>query len=139
MPMASDDSYFLWRKRYERVDGRWLVERDRHGLLPEDQPPGRHTESAREVLDRALDGAREAAALPPADLERGWPEAVGPQIAAHARLVQCRNGRLTVEVDHSIWMAELMRLRPQLLAKLQATFGPRRVSDLHFTVLGQPR
>lgn len=43
-----------------------------------------------------------------------WPRIVGDAMAAHARLVDVRNGMLVVEVDHPGWL-QMFRLRQDAL------------------------
>ena len=44
----------------------------------------------------------------------GWRQIVGEPMAAHARLVDVRNGILIVEVDHPGWL-QMLRLRQDAL------------------------
>jgi len=44
-----------------------------------------------------------------------WDEAVGPQIARHAKSLCVKDGVLWVEVDHPIWKSELLHRKRQIL------------------------
>lgn len=44
-----------------------------------------------------------------------WEQAVGPQIARHARAIRVQDEVLWVEVDHPIWKSELHHRRRQIL------------------------
>ena len=46
-----------------------------------------------------------------------WEEAVGPQIAAHARPAALVDGCLVVEVDHPTWATQLRFLETDLLTR----------------------
>ncbi|MGI8722516.1 MAG: DUF721 domain-containing protein [Geodermatophilaceae bacterium] len=52
-----------------------------------------------------------------------WPELVGPQIAAHCRPEQLRDGELLVVADTSAWATQLRLLVPKLQARLVAELG----------------
>ena len=62
----------------------------------------------------------------------GWDEAVGPQIAAHARPSHVVNRRLTVVTESPVWTQQLALLKPELLRRIAACFGPESVTDLYF-------
>jgi len=62
----------------------------------------------------------------------GWGEAVGPQIAAHARASHVVNHRLTVVTENPVWTQQLALLKPDLLRRLAGRFGPEAVTDLFF-------
>ena len=47
-----------------------------------------------------------------------WEEAVGAQIAKHARAVRVQDGILWIEVDHPIWKTELHYRKRQILDRL---------------------
>jgi predicted nucleic acid-binding Zn ribbon protein len=53
-----------------------------------------------------------------------WEDAVGPQVAAHARPVKLAEGRLLVEVDEPGWATQLRFLEVDLLARIAACAGP---------------
>lgn len=52
-----------------------------------------------------------------------WEEAVGDQVAAHARPLRLDGGRLTVEVDEPGWATQLRFLEPDLLRRLRDVTG----------------
>ena len=52
-----------------------------------------------------------------------WPELVGPQIAAHCRPEQLRDGELLLVADTSAWATQLRMLVPKLQARLCAELG----------------
>jgi len=53
-----------------------------------------------------------------------WEDAVGAQIAAHARPVKLAAGRLLVEVDEPGWASQLRYLEAELLGRIAAVVGP---------------
>jgi hypothetical protein len=62
----------------------------------------------------------------------GWAEAVGPQIAAHARPSHVVSRRLTVVTENPVWTQQLALLKPELLRRIAGRFGPETVTDLFF-------
>jgi predicted nucleic acid-binding Zn ribbon protein len=61
---------------------------------------------------------------------KGWPEAVGPQVARRARAVSFHEGTLVVEVDGSAWLQELSILRRDLVRQVNRHLGSQHVRDL---------
>jgi hypothetical protein len=53
-----------------------------------------------------------------------WAQLVGPDIAAHTRLVGVQDHRLVVATDDPAWAAELRWLTSDLLARIAADGGP---------------
>lgn len=65
-----------------------------------------------------------------ASVIRGWEEAVGAQVAAHARPRALRGGILTVTVDAAAWATSLTFLEDVVLDRLEAVAGERVVTSL---------
>jgi predicted nucleic acid-binding Zn ribbon protein len=65
-----------------------------------------------------------------------WPEAVGMEVASHARPVALRNGALEVQVDSSAWCQTLRLQAPQLLDGLARVLGADAPSSLWFRLAG---
>ena len=86
-----------------------------------------------------LAGAVEALArrlepmTPLAAVQRAWPAAVGPVIAAEAEPVSERAGVVTVRCRTAVWAQELTLLAPELVTKLNDTIGEPRVTELRCT------
>ncbi len=120
------------RKRPAFSRGRWAIERERCRIedpLPPRAPTEEHAVGA--ILPGVL------AELGLADdhwreqLAAEWASTVGPAIGAHTRPGRYRDGFLTVFVDSSVWLNELLRFgQAPLLAKLQARYGTARIKDL---------
>ena len=70
---------------------------------------------------------------PLAVVQRAWPEAVGPVIAAEAEPVSERAGVVTVRCRTAVWAQELTLLGPELVTKLNAAIGDARVTELRCT------
>lgn len=63
-----------------------------------------------------------------------WDELVGVSIAAHARPVSLKNGRLRVEVDSSAWATELKYMTAELVARCCAELGDGAVKQIDVSV-----
>jgi predicted nucleic acid-binding Zn ribbon protein len=80
------------------------------------------------VTNLNLDGR-----LADAEVFKAWNHLVDPQIAAHAQPAGLRNGTLFVNVDHSVWLDEIVRYRRrEILARLQHAFGRGKVAKISF-------
>jgi predicted nucleic acid-binding Zn ribbon protein len=71
-------------------------------------------------VDAVVRGLRGPGAKAVAGLYAGWEEAVGPQVAAHARPLVLDGGRLVVEVDEPGWATQLRYLERDLIERLAA-------------------
>jgi predicted nucleic acid-binding Zn ribbon protein len=83
-----------------------------------------------------LAGAVEALAAtlepvtPLAAVQRSWPAAVGPAIAAECEPVSERAGVVTVVCRSAVWAQELSLMAPDLVVRLNAALGGERVTEL---------
>jgi predicted nucleic acid-binding Zn ribbon protein len=73
-----------------------------------------------------------------AAVQGAWRAAVGDRIAAQARPLSERDGVITVGCTAATWAQELDLLQDELLARLNALLGPRRVQGLRFVVDSDP-
>jgi hypothetical protein len=68
-----------------------------------------------------------------ADVVAGWPEAVGPAIAAQAWPARlARDGTLHVATSSSVWAFELTKLEATILPRLAERVGERAPAKLRF-------
>jgi predicted nucleic acid-binding Zn ribbon protein len=65
-----------------------------------------------------------------AEVQRAWPDVVGPTIAAQATPSGERDGVLTVNCRASVWAQELDLLGPELVTGLNAALGDERIRVL---------
>lgn len=126
------------RKSYDK--GQWQLARERFHIA-DLRPPAENP------------GAMPLAALIPAALQRmklgthalvariagDWPSLVGPQLAANTRPAHLENKILAVYVSHPAWLMEL-RGAPaaQILARLQAKYGPSEINNVRFAIDPDP-
>ena len=62
-----------------------------------------------------------------------WVEIVGEEVARHTEPVSMNNKRLIVEVDDSVWMAELSRFhRKRMVEAVNNKFGKEIIRDIIF-------
>ncbi|HEX2129440.1 MAG TPA: DUF721 domain-containing protein [Solirubrobacterales bacterium] len=71
---------------------------------------------------------------PLAAVQGAWAEAVGEEIARHARPVAERDGTVTVACDAATWAQELDLLQSELLERLRAELGEEVPGRLRFVV-----
>ncbi len=64
-----------------------------------------------------------------------WPELVGPEIAAHTRVIKLDHGKLFVSVDEPAWRQELTFQKQSIREKINASLGEgeKLVDDIMFT------
>jgi predicted nucleic acid-binding Zn ribbon protein len=63
-----------------------------------------------------------------------WEEAVGPDVARHARPAGLRGNVLEVVVDSSVWSQQLQLQRREILSALRELLGEAAPGDLRFRV-----
>jgi predicted nucleic acid-binding Zn ribbon protein len=80
----------------------------------------------------AVDGIRDelAPATLLAEVQRIWPEAVGPAIATEAQPTAERGGVLTVSCSASVWAQELDLMGPAIVERLNAALRCGSVTRL---------
>jgi len=70
-----------------------------------------------------------------AEIIKVWNSLIDPNIVAHAQPTGVRNGTLFVNVDSSVWLAEIVRYRRQeILDRLQYGFGKNLIQRISFRV-----
>ena len=70
-----------------------------------------------------------------AEIVKVWNSLIDPNIVAHAQPVGLRKGTLFVNVDSSVWLAEIVRYRrKEILDRLQHGFGKNLIQRISFRV-----
>jgi hypothetical protein len=65
-----------------------------------------------------------------------WPDVVGAEVAANARPVQLKGGRLTVSASSAAWAQTLQFMSADICARLQETLGAGVVQQVVFRHAG---
>jgi predicted nucleic acid-binding Zn ribbon protein len=71
-----------------------------------------------------------------ADVQRAWPDTVGPAIAAQALPTAERGGVVTVSCSASVWAQELDLMGPQIIERLNAALAGVSVTRLRCIAVG---
>jgi len=93
---------------------------------------GRKPALVGEILKERIGALGWESRLREEELLTSWDEAVGPQIAAHARPSHITDHRLTIVTENPVWTQQLSLLKPELLRRIARHFGPAVVTDLYF-------
>jgi predicted nucleic acid-binding Zn ribbon protein len=72
-----------------------------------------------------------------AEVQRAWPEVVGPSIAAEAEPTAERGGVLTISCSASVWAQELDLMSVAILERLNAALASGAVSRLRCVAGGR--
>ncbi len=122
----------VYRRRENSFNkGWWQTQQDRFQITDKYPPVPFRERNLSAVLSEVLEknGMRQDAWM--LRLEAEWKELAGADVAAYTRPGSFEQGRLTVYVRHSLWLAELSRYgKNQLLKKLQQRFGADQIRQL---------
>ena len=69
-----------------------------------------------------------------ARLQQQWREIIGEPVGSHTWPVQIRFKKLYLIVRNSVWLQQLMFLKPALLAKVNEQAGSELITDIAFRV-----
>lgn len=67
-------------------------------------------------------------------LKRDWAEIVGLSLAAHTRPDSIKFRKIWVVAEHSVWLQQLLFLKPVLFEKIKALPQGSLISDMGFRV-----
>ncbi len=98
-------------------------------MTPSRRPKPRSLGDALRTVRAAVEPATPLGAV-----QGAWNEAVGAEIASHARPVAERDGTITVACDAATWAQELDLLQTDLLARLRERLGEDVCKRLRFVV-----
>lgn len=90
-------------------------------------------ERAGDLLARVARQLRRPEA-PVAWLASSWPGIVGKTIAAHARPVRCKEGRLEITVDGTVWQRELENMSRDLCDRINSAWGGKLVREVTLVI-----
>lgn len=69
------------------------------------------------------------------DLAPVWEDLVGKANAKHSRPGRWEEGKLTIYVDHNVWLAEMQRFGSRtILKRVRERFGADSVRELRFII-----
>ena len=66
-----------------------------------------------------------------AQVQRGWPAAVGAALAGHATPTAAHDGVVSVTCESATWAHELTLMSGELIGRLDAVLGAGVVRELH--------
>ena len=90
---------------------------------------------AGDVLPALLKDLRLDARQAEAELVKVWNSLIDPAVTAHAQPANLHKGTLFVNVDSSVWLAEIVRYRrKEILERLQNSFGRSVVQKISFRI-----
>jgi len=90
---------------------------------------------AGEVLQHVLRDLRMDARHAEAEVVKVWNSLLDPNIVAHAQPANLHKGTLFVNVDSSVWLAEIVRYRrKEILDRLQYSFGKDLIRKISFRI-----
>ena len=66
-------------------------------------------------------------------MQKLWPTIVGPQLAGATSVVAIQGSRIVVNVPDLIWRKQLVKIRPQLLARMNEPWPTPWITEIAFT------
>jgi predicted nucleic acid-binding Zn ribbon protein len=66
-------------------------------------------------------------------LRKLWPLLVGPHLARAIEVTGVHGSRVVVKVPDQIWRRQLVRMKPQLLAKMNEPWATPWIKEIAFT------
>lgn len=66
-------------------------------------------------------------------LQRLWPTLVGPRLANAVTVVAIQGSRVVLNVPDQIWRKQLIRMRTQLLARINEPWGTALITEIAIT------
>jgi|SRR6516225_3598993 len=66
-------------------------------------------------------------------LRKLWPELAGPKLAEVTAIIAIQGTRVVVNVPDQIWRKQLIRMRPQLLARMNEPWPAPWITEIVFT------
>jgi predicted nucleic acid-binding Zn ribbon protein len=66
-------------------------------------------------------------------LQQLWPSLVGPALAGATAVTAVQGSRVVINVPDMVWRKELIKIRPQLLAKMNAPWPAPWIKEISIT------
>jgi len=70
-------------------------------------------------------------------LQKFWPEVAGPNLAGVTTIVAVQQSRVVINVPDQIWRKQLMKMKPELLARLNQPWPVPWITEIVFTYENQ--
>jgi predicted nucleic acid-binding Zn ribbon protein len=104
-------------------------------LSPAEKERANRATSAGSVMPRVLADLRIDTRRSETEILKVWNNLLDPNIVAHAQPVGLRKGTLFVNVDSSVWLAEIVRYRrKEILDRLRHSFGRDLIARISYRV-----
>lgn len=88
-----------------------------------------------DVLPALLKDLRLDARQAEAEVVKVWNALIDPAVTAHAQPANLHKGTLFVNVDSSVWLAEIVRYRrKEIIERLQHSFGASVIKKISFRI-----
>lgn len=88
-----------------------------------------------ELLPKLLRDLKLDARRDDAEIVKVWNALIDPAVTAHAQPANLNKGTLFVNVDSSVWLAEIIRYRrKEILERLQNSFGRTVIVKISFRI-----
>jgi predicted nucleic acid-binding Zn ribbon protein len=66
-------------------------------------------------------------------LQKLWPTLVGPKLAGATTVVAIQGTRVVLNVPDQIWRKQLVKMRSELLTRINEPWGTRLITEIAFT------
>jgi predicted nucleic acid-binding Zn ribbon protein len=66
-------------------------------------------------------------------LQKLWPVLAGKHLGAATRIVAIQGATAIVDVPDLIWRKQLIKMKPQLLQRMNEPWGTKRIKEIAFT------
>ena len=66
-------------------------------------------------------------------LQKLWPILAGEKLASVTQVVSIQGATAVVNVPDLVWRKQLVRMKPQLLRKINEPWGSQRITEIAFT------
>ena len=66
-------------------------------------------------------------------MQKLWPALVGEQLAGSTRVTGVQGARVVVNVPDQIWRKQLIKMKPELLARMNAPWATPWIKEIAFT------
>jgi len=88
-----------------------------------------------ELLPKLMSDLKLDARRDDAEIVKVWNALIDPAVTAHAQPANLNKGTLFVNVDSSVWLAEIIRYRrKEILERLQNSFGRTVIVKISFRI-----